>query len=230
MRVLLRTLAPLAALLIGCGSSANSPAASTESDTGAPATDAPAETTPPEEDTAPTVTCDPPIESKCGNPASVIRGVVRLAPGLVPEKGTVGRIIIGLTHHRELGEYAQGGHLHWYKVMPKKDLAAGPVPFQIDMCGSGTAMWSEDNCEFNLVVLLDTNANNGVTGDGWAQVPDPGEPATRKVLDVSCKGTSQCLDVVLDCVDGASCVSYTDPGACKCAATTCDSPSVVCRK
>lgn len=225
----------LALSLTGCGSTPASPApAQPETDSGfsgdAVTAEAEVASEAAPEDTAPPVVCDPPsIESACKNGASIIRGVVRLAPGLVPSVGTVGRIVIGLTHHRGLGEYAQGGHLHWYKVLPKKDLAAGPIPFQLDMCGGGTAMWSEDNCEFNLVVLLDANGNNGVTGEGWQQVPDPGEPATRKVIDLSCRGESPCLDVVLDCVDGASCVSYTDPGACKCAAKTCDSPSTICK-
>jgi hypothetical protein len=173
--------------------------------------------------------CAPPGPSNCSvpNEASVIRGVARLAPGMAPPGGASGRLVIGLMHAR-FGKEENGGHPHWYDVIPDVDLAAGPVPFEIDMCDGDAEMWSEDNCEFNLVVVLDTNGNNGPAAGVLNLIPDPGEVGWHQVFDLSCKGTSQCFDVRFDCLDGQACISYEDLGTCKCAVESCDSQSVAC--
>jgi hypothetical protein len=176
-------------------------------------------------DMAPQLTCGAPKASACSNPASVVRGMVRLGPGVVPTS-TAGQLVVALTHYRE-GEGSFGGYPHAGITIPTIDLAKGPVPFQVDMCSNGE-MWSEDNCEYNLIVILDTNKNNGFD----QLLPDPGEAATRigNVL-LSCTGESQCMDVVLDCTAGASCTQYFDPmpvGYCKCAMPGCKSQIIEC--
>jgi hypothetical protein len=172
-------------------------------------------------DAAPVV-CGPPTSSACGNPASVVRGSIRLLPGVAPA-ATAGQLVIALTHYRE-GDGAKGGVPHASVTIPGVDLAKGPVPFQLDMC-TDSAMWSEDNCEYNLVAILDTNTNNDLLHLG----PDPGEAATRiGGILLSCRGTSPCLDVVLDCTAGSSCTSFVDPSVCRCAMNGCMSDYAEC--
>ena len=89
-------------------------------------------------------------------------------------------------------------------------------------------MYSEDNCDFNLVIVLDTNGNND--GDSFNMIPDVGEAAKMTTVQISCHTSSQCLDVTLDCTKGQSCVTYDSPGACKCAPTTCNSKGITCTK
>jgi len=113
-------------------------------------------------------------------------------------------------------------------VINDVDLAAGPVPFELDMCDGNAAMWSEDNCEYNLVVVLDTNHNNGPSGSSLNLIPDPGEVGWHKLFDLSCKGQSECFDVQFDCLDGQPCIAYEDLGSCKCAPETCNSESIAC--
>jgi len=128
--------------------------------------------------------------------------------------------------HRRYGHSEHGGHPHWLERIPNVDLAQ-PVPFQIDMCSGNAEMWSEENCEFNLIVVLDGNGNN--TFETLNVAPDPGEPAALKVVELSCRGTSPCLDVPLDCVDGVGCVAYEPPGDCVCAPESCNSDSAICQ-
>jgi hypothetical protein len=93
------------------------------------------------------------------------------------------------------------------------------------MCDDGE-MWSEENCDYGLLAVLDVNGNNF---DGSTQLPDAGEPATRYApLDLSCEGESPCLDIVLDCLDGASCVTFTPPRVCACADESCGSDYALC--
>jgi hypothetical protein len=159
--------------------------------------------------------------SLCGNEASMLRGTISLADGVAQD--TRGDLTVALMHEAYGG--AKGGGYHTHVVIPSVDLADGPVPFQLDMCASG-AMWTEENCTYGLVVVLDQNGNN----QGHANlVPDAGEPATRVAdLTVSCGGESPCLDVVLDCVDGASCVSFAEQ-ACACSDETCPSDYALCQ-
>ena len=164
--------------------------------------------------------CADPGPSACGNEASILRGTVRLAPGLKP-KNTTGDLYIALAHEAYAG--GQGGGFHWDTTVHDVDLSAGPVPFELDMCQGGE-MWSEDNCSYGLVVVLDANGNNGAH---WF-LPDEGEPSTRVPgLTVSCTGESPCLDVVLDCVDGDTCVTFAEQ-ACQCADETCNSDYALC--
>lgn len=134
-----------------------------------------------------------------------------------------------LLHHR-LGLGSEGGYDHSHVNIPDVDLADGPVEFALDMCQGGE-MWSEDACEFNVIAVLDTNGNNTAPAEEFFvnKVPDDGEAATRVgPIEISCTGDSPCLDLVLECTDGQSCVSFSDPGGCSCAPTTCNSPMLLC--
>jgi hypothetical protein len=164
--------------------------------------------------------CPAPGPSACGNEASVLRGTVRLAPALTP-KNTSGDLFIALAHEAYGG--GKGGGYHFHTIENGVDLAAGPVPFELDMCAGGE-MWTEENCTYGLVVVLDGNGNNGP----HLFLPDEGEPAARvPELTVSCTGESPCLDVVLDCVDGDTCVSFAEQ-TCTCADETCNSDFALC--
>lgn len=156
------------------------------------------------------VECPAPGGSVCQNDNSIIVGTVRLADGLdVPD--ATGTVQVHLTHE-SLGDTQNGGVAHTHVSVANVDLNNGPVPFEIDMCNGG-AMWSEDNCGFNILAILDQNGNNGFN----AQLPDVGEPtALMGGIMFSCTGDGpQCVDVVLDCVDGASCAQFPDLG-CNC--------------
>jgi hypothetical protein len=165
-----------------------------------------------------TVECAPPVTtSACDNPSSIIRGIATLA---VADGPTTGNLLV-LLNHEYLGGGATGGVPHTGVFYSGIDLAAGPMPFEIDMCSNGE-MWSEENCEFVVHVALDLDADNEI---------DPGEPTgSATSLFLSCTGDSMCLDVTLDCVDGTSCVAFTDPPVCSCAGNgaSCDSPIVAC--
>jgi hypothetical protein len=100
-----------------------------------------------------------------------------------------------------------------------------PVPFALDMCDEGVAMWTEENCTYGLVVILDQNGNQG-----WDNMlPDVGEAATRvPALRVSCDEEPPCLDIVLDCTDGPSCVTFGAAG-CGCEPSSCGSDFALCQ-
>ena len=165
--------------------------------------------------------CPAPGPSVCDNEASMLRGTVRLAPGLSP-KNTSGDLFIALAHETYAGN--QGGGYHIHTLEQGVDLAAGPASFELDMC-AGAAMWSEENGTYGLVVVLDANGNNGA----HLFLPDEGEPATRVAgLDVSCHGESPCMDVVLDCVEGRSCVTFADE-PCTTGDETCSSHYALCK-
>ena len=163
--------------------------------------------------------CAPPAASACGNPASIIRGVAHLAPGVVPA-GTSGTLYVALTHV-SLGSGSYGGVFHYDTTVPVSDVTAG-VEFAIDMCNGGE-MWSEENGQFNLITILDLNGNQNLNN----LLPDPGEAAHREVVSVSCTGMSPCLDIGLDCTAGSSCTSFPD-AACQCPAGTCPSIFTSC--
>jgi hypothetical protein len=178
--------------------------------------------------TLPTSTqCAPTPPSKCSpkNADSVVRGVARFDPKLVKAAGATPSLWIFLNHRQytPLGpsEWAQGGHPHAYKSYDTVDFSSGQIPFSIDLCEFETAMWSEDNCDFNLIAMIDVNGNNGPQLSSINMVPDKGEPAKMLTIDISCRAQLPCLDLSLDCSEGQSCVSYTNPGACKCATQSC---------
>jgi hypothetical protein len=172
-----------------------------------------------------TATCSAPPASSCNKTGSIVRGQVSLAPGLQPTS-TAGSLSISLSHYR-LGNGSSGGVPHAGIQMPNVDLAQGPVEFALDMC-TGGEMWSEDNCEFNVIAILDTNGNNAVNGFDTNFLPDPGEAAGRSLVGVSCAGESPCIEVELGCKDGAACTAFADPGACKCTQPSCASPITTC--
>jgi hypothetical protein len=186
---------------------------------------APADTDPGPGDTDPAddyvPECAPPDASTCREQGSLLRGTVRLPAGF--DGPARGDLMVAVTHYR-LGDGDYGGVPHYGAVIEDVDLSEGPVEWTFDMCLGG-AMWSEENCEYNLVAVLDGGGDN----DPYNVLPETGEPSHRQVLAISCEDASPCLDVVLDCVDGPSCVQFSDPGACECAATSCNSDYTTCQ-
>jgi hypothetical protein len=160
------------------------------------------------------------------HPGSVVRGVAQLAAGFNPPAGTKGDLVMFLTHVYE-GNGAAGGVFHAEDHISNVDLSKGPIPFQIDMCHNDIAMYSEDDCAFNLILILDTNGNNSGTSNF---IPDVGEATSRQVVNVSCRGDSQCVTATLGCAGGQSCVAFQDPtDACKCASQSCNSDLILCQ-
>jgi hypothetical protein len=202
----MRTLLVLV-LFAGCGASGET--ASTPD--AAPAPDA--------------LTCAPAERpSSCGSPASIVRGVVTVADGVPGARtGTLHLVMM----HRRYGNASAGGHPHWGWVYPGVDLSE-PFAFEIDMCDGNEEMWSEENCEYNLIAILDQNGNNGHNGSAFV-TPDVGEAAALAVFNLSCHAAAgPCLQVELGCTSGASCISYEAPPACECAQPACDSNAAIC--
>lgn len=183
----------------------------------------------PEDDTAAIVTtatsecvADTP-RSACQNKASIVQAMVSVPDGAP----TTGDLVVVMLHRR-MGDPANGGHPHWAWTFPDVDLSE-PLPIDVDMCDGNAAMWSEENCEYNLVIVLDQNGDNGLTGSAFA-TPGVGEPATLVDFELSCHADGPlCLgEVELGCTDGAACITYEPPGDCACAAETCESESAIC--
>jgi len=197
------------------GSDTTTPTDSSKDDTASPPGDTTDTTPPPTDTTPPPPTCKPAtITSTCG-PNGVVRVVVKLGAGM-PD--AAGALVVKL-HHLRLGSASTGGVYHTDKTVPATTVSASTgVDVEFDFCAGG-AMWSEDNCEFNLFAYVDKNGNGAL---------DAGEPAGRTVVSLSCKGSPPCFSLELGCTSGASCVAFTDPGACKCAATTCSSSFKTC--
>ena len=178
---------------------------------------------PSEPDGSVQLSCAAPAATQCGNDAARIRGHVRMAAGMTPDS-TTGNLVIGLTHYR-LGSGSTGGVYHTHTMVNGVDLAAGATrEFSLDMC-TGGRMWSEENCEYQLIAILDLNGNNEA---GTNMIPDPGELAGVIPIELSCNGDSPCFDLVLDCV-GPNCTTFADPGGCSCAAQSCGSDFVTCQ-
>lgn len=158
-----------------------------------------------------------------GNPGAYLRGQVALSDELLATlEDTTGDLQIILTHSN-LGGAEAGGFLHTATSVSNVDLADGPVDFAFDMCAGGE-MFSEENCAYNVIAILDQNGNNGPND----YVPDEGEPAFRLgEVWVSCETASPCLTLELDCTAGADCVAYEDPGNCACDGG-CNSNIVTC--
>jgi len=145
-------------------------------------------------------------KSSCNNSSSIVQGAVRLKPGLTDE--TRGNLLITLVHEAIGG--GSGGVYHIHTLIEDADLRE-PVPFRLDMCDNG-AMWSEDNGEYSLQVVLDLNGSNGGKDAVPISVlPEPGEPSRRmRNLWMSCSQEPLCLDVELRCMDGSPCGTFTD--------------------
>ena len=165
----------------------------------------------------------PAITSLCDNPASIVHGTVQLPDGA---ENTEGNLVIGMMHRR-MGDPTEGGHPHWGWGYVDVDLTE-PYPFEIDMCAGNAVMWSEENCEYHLIVILDRNTNNGMGGSQFF-TPDEGENAAMEVFDLSCHAEGEtCMNITLDCVAGAGCIDYEEPETCTCAEDVCPSESGIC--
>jgi hypothetical protein len=227
---------PLLLALAACSSS-SSPATSgdpTNPDPPPADTETPPAATPPAQPPPPpTDACGTVAKSKCtpANPGSVVRGIVKFDPARYAGKPTPALRVF--MHHQFVlrsDENKTGGHPHAFTTSDKIDMVKGEAHFSIDLCELGTAMYSEENCGFNIIALLDENGNNDPdTGGVMAFVPDKGELLKMVPVDVSCRGASQCLSIVADCADGDVCTTYTPPTECKCAATTCPSDDKICK-
>jgi hypothetical protein len=172
---------------------------STGTDTGPPGVDSGST---PASCTAPRVT------SSCG-PNAVVR-VVATLPATAPAANGQ---LVGLLNHLRLGNGAAGGVPHTAGAQSVTLAPGGSSELQFDFCAGGE-MWSEENCEYVLIVFVDANGN---------MTPDPGEPSGQTQVSISCHATSPpCASVTLDCTAGASCLSFADPpGGCSCAAPDC---------
>src|SRR5690606_2211319 len=112
------------------------------------------------------------------------------------------------------GEEAVGGRLHGWTSVPVKSVESGEVPFAIDMC-DGAPMWSEESGAFNVVLILGEAGDNDLDdATSMAEslaiaTPGPSELAKIAKVDISCHGSSACLDVTLDCT-GPGCTKI-DP-------------------
>jgi hypothetical protein len=156
------------------------------------------------------------LKSVCSNQASIIQTVVELGSGM---QDVTGNLIIHLNHYR-LGSGATGGIPHTVANKASTTVGASTTAsLDIDMC-TGSAMWNEDDCEFYVSEFVDKNGNGTI---------DPGEPAGHAIVPLSCRAMGPtCIGIVLDCVAGASCGEFTDPGACTCTLPTCNSDSKYC--
>jgi hypothetical protein len=181
-----------------------------------------------------TLACTTPIPtSKCATPtdSSVILGVVSVDATHFSAGQNV-NLALYLYHQWTMSpsEATIGGHPHAYKYIKGVDVSSGQVAFDLDLCELGVAMYSEENCGFNLVVMLDENADNDPVRGNYALTPTMGELVKLTPLDVSCHGDSQCLSIAADCTDGIHCTTFKPitMSSCVCASDKCPSESVVC--
>ena len=202
-----------AAALAGCTGKGNESAGEDDSES----------KTPDDSDsTNPTDGCPAPGASDCGNAGSIIRGWVAKDPDSTMTNWS-GNLWVFLTHNwPSQGEL--GGELKTSEFYPDVDLEAGPFPFEIDMCtGAFGSQWSEDACEYNLELLLDTNGNNTPEN----RLPGENEPSHKvENVFISCEDDSQCLGtILLDCKRGSACFAFDNAEIthCDCAAQTCNS-------
>ena len=131
--------------------------------------------------------------------------------------------------HRRHGNPDVGGHPHWVWRFTDQPLSAtAPTFFEVDMCQGNAIMWSEENCEYNLIVMVDENGNNGLTSANLAR-PDDGEHAAMAVFNQSChhEGAYQ-LELTLDCTAGTDCVTYQAEAECECVTPERPSESGIC--
>lgn len=185
---------------------------------------------------APSACAAAPGPSQCKNASSWVRGVARFDPAHFAA-GAHPVLRVALRHSFALlpGEDAIGGRLHAFDSFPVKDPSKGEIPFAIDMCGLGTAMWSEENGGFHVVLMLDENDNNDLdmarSNDDAIRMATPDTNELAKVVDtdVSCHAASPCLDVTLDCTGGAACTTIKPITACKKKTPSCPSDDAYCK-
>ena len=189
----------------------------------------------PAEDAAPADKCGAaPAKSGCSLESSWVRGIAHFDPAHF-KAGAKPILRVVLRHGFVLvnGEEKIGGRLHAWASIPITDPSKGEIPFAIDMCDLGTAMWSEENGAFHLVLIVDEDGNNDIDKAnsneeailaGTASVTE----LTKMVdVDVSCHGTSACLDVNVDCT-GTACTTITPLESCKKKTPRCESDSTFC--
>ena len=132
------------------------------------------------------------------------------------------------------GEEEIGGRLHAFKSIPVDAPESGEVPFAIDMCELGTAMWSEENGGFHLVMILDEDGNNDIeeatsAAEATAKsVAGPNELVKMVDVDVSCHAATACLDVTIDCT-GEACTKITPMESCAAKTPGCKSDDTFCK-
>jgi hypothetical protein len=147
--------------------------------------------------------------------------------------GTKTANLVVFLHHQfvlQPEEAAQGGHPHAWKVFKNVDVTKGQTTFALDMCQMGTAMWSEENCGFNIVAMLDTTGSHNPDTMGIdALAPEKGVLTKMIPIEISCHTQSKCIKFDLDCADGTACTSYTPPTTCACAADKCPSQDKICK-
>jgi len=182
-------------------------------------------------DAAANVQCAAAAPSKCTvpNQGSVVRGVVTFDPSHFAAGAKVS-LSIALNHQFILfkNEKLSGGHPHAFAYLKDVDVSNGAVPFSIDLCELGVAMWSEENCGFNLVAILDETGDNDPNGAG-SRTPAKGELAGMIPLDISCHASSPCVEIKAACADGYSCVTYEPPATCACKTNGCPSDDQICQ-
>jgi hypothetical protein len=232
-----RSLAALLLVLVACSSSASSsptsaPAAA-EPDPAPSATD-PAPPAPPPAPTSDA--CGVLPKSKCSpaSQGSIVRGTVTFDPAHFAgkPKPTL-RVFL---HHQIVvkdSEAKQGGHPHAWASSTDVDVTTGRATFAMDLCDFGTAMYSEENCGYELVALLDEDGSHDPDANGeLALMPRKGELVKLVPLEISCHAPAQCLSITADCQDGDACTTITplDTKACKCKPDACPSDNTVCSK
>jgi hypothetical protein len=225
-------------LLFACSSAGNGTSSATSSTS--PTSDADGGTTDDggataTDDAGPADMCAPaPKKSGCSNESSWVRGTAHWDPSHFKAGAPAPVMRVSLRHGFSLvaGEEKIGGRLHAYSTF-KIDPKTGEAPFSVDMCDFGTAMWSEENGTFHLVLMIDENGNNNLDNatsneDAIAlATPDPTELQAMVDVDVSCHAPSQCMDVKLDCT-GTTCLTITPIKSCKKKTPSCKSDDAFC--
>lgn len=173
------------------------------------------------------------VKSKCkpANEGSIVRGVVKFdASKLKTVSSTDVKLRIFLHHQMTTrdGEDRLGGHPHAFKSYPV-DLSKGEARFSLDLCEFGVAMWSEENCGFHVVAMIDGDGGNDPNNGPTALVPRKGTFVKMVPIDISCHAPSPCLEITADCVDGEACTTYSPPAACSCAPNSCPSDDSLCK-
>lgn len=224
-----------AAALFGCSGS-SSPASTASAATADASPTAPADDAGTTEPTEAGPSCaPPPSKSACAIEGSWVRGTAHFDPSkLKPGGKPVLRVVLRHQFALVKGEETIGGRLHVYASVPLKDPSKGEQAFAIDMCDLGTAMWSEENGAFHLVLIIDENGDNDLdnaTSNEDAIVigtPTMGELTKMVDVDVSCHAPASCLDVNVDCV-GASCLTFAPVKSCKPKLPGCTSDDAFCK-
>lgn len=176
-----------------------------------------------------------PKASKCATDGAWVRGIVHFDPKKVTSAKPVLRLALRHSFTLVAGEEAIGGRLHTFLSVPVTDPSTGEIPFALDMCRFGTGMFSEENGPFHLVLILDENDNNDLDAARTNEesitiaTADKGELVKMTTLDLSCHAASPCLDVTLDCTDGASCTTFAPIASCTKKTPGCKSADSFCK-